>query len=288
VNFPNELFGFTSSLLPSIRASQDLLPELVRRIKPSAVAIETFDSRGEKLRAAAVSSSKSIASSPTVTYSKARIALKSIRQRELFSVKGVLAVDAEGDIALLKIDAPANQIRPLPLDKTSPQEGESVSSSATRSVWKAASRTESFRQCATFPPLDASFRSRRRSLRVERQSGREHAGTGDWHRNVADHRRPECELRDSFGTHFTTSSRADASLGDLVASTGRNKRAKASSFSRWLEFSFQGRLREGAAYFEKAVESDSNYAEAWAQAVSATRNSADMRKRWKLRRRLSV
>ena len=32
-----------------IEASQDLLPELVRRIKPSAVAIETFDARGEKL-----------------------------------------------------------------------------------------------------------------------------------------------------------------------------------------------------------------------------------------------
>ncbi|HEY6070849.1 MAG TPA: hypothetical protein VIU85_05685, partial [Chthoniobacterales bacterium] len=30
-------------------AAQDQLPELVRRIKPSAVAIETFDARGEKL-----------------------------------------------------------------------------------------------------------------------------------------------------------------------------------------------------------------------------------------------
>ena len=29
--------------------AQDDLPNLVRRIKPSAVAIETFDSRGEKL-----------------------------------------------------------------------------------------------------------------------------------------------------------------------------------------------------------------------------------------------
>src|SRR5258705_13214363 len=28
---------------------QDLLPALVRRLKPSAVAIETFDSRGDKL-----------------------------------------------------------------------------------------------------------------------------------------------------------------------------------------------------------------------------------------------
>src|SRR5436853_4119201 len=29
--------------------SQDQLPDLVRRIKPSAVAIETFDAKGEKL-----------------------------------------------------------------------------------------------------------------------------------------------------------------------------------------------------------------------------------------------
>jgi len=33
--------------------SQDQLPDLVRRIKPSAVAIETFDARGEKLSRAA-------------------------------------------------------------------------------------------------------------------------------------------------------------------------------------------------------------------------------------------
>src|SRR3982074_1583626 len=35
------------SALPTF--TQDALPELVRRIKPSAVAIETFDARGEKL-----------------------------------------------------------------------------------------------------------------------------------------------------------------------------------------------------------------------------------------------
>src|SRR4029453_19441878 len=38
----------------------------------------------------------------------------------------VLGVDAEGDLALLKVEAPANQVRPLSLDRTSPQEGESV------------------------------------------------------------------------------------------------------------------------------------------------------------------
>src|SRR5215468_10850500 len=36
------------TLAPPVN-SQDLLPELVRRIKPSAVAIETFDLHGDKL-----------------------------------------------------------------------------------------------------------------------------------------------------------------------------------------------------------------------------------------------
>src|ERR1051326_5725113 len=108
-------------------AEQDQLPELVRRIKPSAVAIETFDARGEKLSRG---SGFFVEADRIVTN---RHVLEGAYRAEIHSstgtvypVKGVLAVDAEGDIALLKIDAPANQIRPLPLDKTSPQEGESV------------------------------------------------------------------------------------------------------------------------------------------------------------------
>src|SRR6476619_2694650 len=115
-------------LIPApIRASQDLLPELVRRIKPSAVAIETFDSRGEKLSRG---SGFFVEADRIVTN---RHVLEGAYKAEVhastgtvFPVKGILAVDAEGDIALLKIDAPLPPIRALPLDKTSPQEGESV------------------------------------------------------------------------------------------------------------------------------------------------------------------
>jgi S1-C subfamily serine protease len=101
--------------------AQDLLPELVRRIKPSAVAIETFDSRGEKLSRG---SGFFVENDRIVTN---RHVLENAHRAEVhsstgvvFPVRGVLAVDAEGDIALLKIDAPAVPIRPLPLDKTSP------------------------------------------------------------------------------------------------------------------------------------------------------------------------
>ena len=108
-------------------ASQDSLPELVRRIKPSAVAIETFDSRGEKVSRG---SGFFIETDRVVTN---RHVIEGAHRAEVHSstgsiypVKGVLAVDAEGDIAILKVDVPPNQVRPLPLDRTSPQEGESV------------------------------------------------------------------------------------------------------------------------------------------------------------------
>ena len=97
---------------PRIEASQDLLPELVRRIKPSAVAIETFDVRGEKFSRG---SGFFVESDRIVTN---RHVLEGAHRAEIhsstgavFPVKGVLAVDAEGDIALLKIDPPAIPIR---------------------------------------------------------------------------------------------------------------------------------------------------------------------------------
>src|SRR4026208_1791624 len=105
--------------------SQDLLPDLVRRIKPSAVAIETFDSRGEKLSRG---SGFFIAADRVVTnrhvIDNAFRAEVHSYNGSVYQVKGVIAVDAEGDLALLRVDAPPNQVRPLLPDKTSPQGGE--------------------------------------------------------------------------------------------------------------------------------------------------------------------
>src|SRR5258705_1924929 len=107
--------------------SQALLPELVRRIKPSAVAIETFDARGEKLSRGSgffVDVDK-VVTNRHVIDNAFRAEIHS-SNGSVYPVKGVIAVDAEGDLALLRVDAPPNQVRPLSLDKTSPQEGESV------------------------------------------------------------------------------------------------------------------------------------------------------------------
>src|SRR5712671_822998 len=107
--------------------SQDQLPDLVRRIKPSAVAIETFDARGEKLsRGSGVFVDVDRVVTNRHVIEGAYRAEVHLNSGHTFQVKNVIAVDAEGDVALLRVEAPANLIRPLPLDRTSPQEGESV------------------------------------------------------------------------------------------------------------------------------------------------------------------
>src|SRR3954463_15268713 len=96
-------------LLPTPTQAQDLLPELVRRIKPSAVAIETFDSRGEKLSRGSgfFVEWDRIVTNRHATEGAYRSEVHS-STGSVYPVKCVLAVDAEGDLALLKIDVPAN------------------------------------------------------------------------------------------------------------------------------------------------------------------------------------
>src|SRR6476659_9086524 len=94
-------------------SAQDLLPDLVRRIKPSAVAIETFDSRGEKLSRGSgfFVDTDRVVTNRHVIEGAYRAEIHS-STGAVYPVKGVLAVDAEGDIARLKIDVPANnQVR---------------------------------------------------------------------------------------------------------------------------------------------------------------------------------
>src|SRR3954469_24268243 len=94
-------------IIPIKAQAKDLLPELVRRIKPSAVAIETFDSHGEKLSRGSgfFIETDRIVTNRHVLEGAYRAEVHS-STGSVFPVKGVLAVDAEGDIAVLKIDPP--------------------------------------------------------------------------------------------------------------------------------------------------------------------------------------
>lgn len=255
--------------LPLINTqSQDLLPDLVRRIKPSAVAIETFDSRGEKLSRG---SGFFIAADRVVTN---RHVIDNAFRAEVHSyngsvypVRGVIAVDAEGDLALLRVEAPANQVRPLLLDKTSPQEGESVvvignpfglEGSVTNGIVSAVRDIPTFGRIIqiTAPISPGSSGSPVVNMQGQVIGVATLQITGGQSVNFAIPSERISQLQS--GTLL--------SLSDLVATTGRNKRAKAvQSFRDGLSFLSKDDCENALPYFEKAVESDSNYAEAWAQ-----------------------
>lgn len=248
--------------------AQEILPDLVRRIKPSAVAIETFDARGEKL---ARGSGFFVDSDRVVTN---RHVIEGAHRAEVHShtgtvltVKGVLAVDAEGDLALLKVEAPAGLVRPLPLDRTSPQEGESVvvignpfglEGSVSNGIVSAVRDIPTFGRIIqiTAPISPGSSGSPVVNMQGQVIGVATLQITGGQSVNFAIPSERISQLQTA----------TLISLPDLVASAGRNKRAKAVQFFRdGLSFLSRDDCERALPYFEKAVDSDSNYAEAWAQ-----------------------
>ncbi|HEV7474107.1 MAG TPA: tetratricopeptide repeat protein [Pyrinomonadaceae bacterium] len=248
--------------------SQDLLPELVRRIKPSAVAIETFDARGEKLSRGSgfFIDSDRVVTNRHVIDNAYRAEVHSYTG-SVFIVKGVIAVDAEGDLALLRVDAPANQVRPLLLDRTSPQEGESVvvignpfglEGSVSNGIVSAVRDIPTFGRIIqiTAPISPGSSGSPVVNMQGQVIGVATLQITGGQSINFAIPSERISQLQGG----------ALLSLADLVAASGRNKRAKAvQSFRDGLSFLSKDDCEKALPYFEKAVESDSNYAEAWAQ-----------------------
>src|SRR6185369_15128549 len=107
--------------------AQDFLPELVKRIKPSAVAIETFDARDNTVSRGSgffVATDKIITNRHVIERSS-RVEIH-LANGKKFTVKGVLAVDGEGDLALLQVDVPLAMAIPLPIVQRVPLEGESI------------------------------------------------------------------------------------------------------------------------------------------------------------------
>jgi len=261
------LIAVIFTLAPPARA-QDILPELVRRIKPSAVAIETYDARGEKLSRGSgfFIDTDRVVTNRHVIEGAIRAEVHS-SAGNVYPVKGVLAVDAEGDIALLKIEAPPNQIRPLALERTSPQEGESVlvignpfglEGSVTNGIVSAVRVIPTFGRIIqiTAPISPGSSGSPVVNMQGQVIGVATLQITGGQSVNFAIPSERISQLQSGILM----------SLSDLVVATGRNKRAKAVQFFRdGLSFLSKDDCQTALSYFEKAAESDSNYAEAWAQ-----------------------
>lgn len=105
------------------------LPELVRRVKPSVVSVLTYDLKGEPL----ISGSGffvrpgEVMTNMHVIKGAHRVEIHTLEGKgRTYPVTGALAVDEEADLALLKVDLPAERSHPLPMSTTLPDEGEQV------------------------------------------------------------------------------------------------------------------------------------------------------------------
>src|SRR4029079_191319 len=251
-------------------SAQDQLPELVRRIKPSAVAIETFDARGEKL-----SRGSGFFIDPDRVVTNRHVIDNAFRAEvhsyngSVYPVRGVIAVDAEGDLALLRVEAPPNQVRPLLLDKTSPQEGESVvvignpfglEGSVTNGIVSAVRDIPTFGRIMqiTAPISPGSSGSPVVNMQGQVIGVATLQITGGQSVNFAIPSERIAQL-DAPAQSQTGPAR---SLGELVGATSRNKRARAVEFFRnGLTFLSKDDCQGALPYFQKAAEADSAYAE---------------------------
>jgi tetratricopeptide (TPR) repeat protein len=124
-----EIASLDSKDKPDRVASELKLPELVRRVKPSVVSILTYDLKGEPLI-----SGSGFFVRPGEVMTNVHV-IKGARRVEIhtldgkgrtYPVTGALAIDEEADLALLKVDVPAERSRPLPMTSTLPDEGEQI------------------------------------------------------------------------------------------------------------------------------------------------------------------
>jgi len=283
-------------LTAAAASAQDFLPELVKRIKPSAVAIETFDQRGNTLSRGSgffIAPDRIITNRHVIDRSS-RVEVH-LMDGKKFPVKGVLAVDGEGDLALLQVDVPRELAIPLPIVGSTPQEGEfvvvignpfglegSVSNGIVSAVREISGYGKIIQITAPISP----------------------GSSGSPVVNMAGQVIGVATLQAAEGQSLNFAVPADRiaqlkigdlqTVSDVTAETNKNKRSAAErSYSQGLAQLSRDDYAKALPYFERATEIDSNYAEAWYQAgycygvlgrhqeaLRASKQAAKLRPEW--------
>jgi tetratricopeptide (TPR) repeat protein len=113
----------------SIARAQENLPTLVKRVKPAVVAIATYDSTGEALMTGSGFFLRpgQVVTNLHVVRGAARAEVKTLDGKgKVYPVTGALAVDEEGDLALLNVEMPLERGRTSELASELPDEGETI------------------------------------------------------------------------------------------------------------------------------------------------------------------
>ena len=291
--FLSAVLFFCSLVAPA----QDFLPELVKRIKPSAVAIETFDARGGTLSRGSgffISADK-IITNRHVIEKASRVEIHLMDGKKI-PAKGVVAIDGEGDLAVLHVDVPpASAAPPLPILRNIPQEGESIvvvgnpfglEGSVSNGIVSAVREISGYGKIIqiTAPISPGS-------------SGSPVVNMLGQVIGVA-----TLQAAEGQSLNFAVPSEriSQLKIGELQTfaalntATQQNKRSAAQSlYSQGLGVLSRDDYARAVGFFEKAAEIDPNYAEAWYQAgfcygmlgrhneaLKASRNAARLRPNW--------
>jgi len=116
-------------LIAAAAHAQESLPTLVKRVKPAVVAIATYDANGEALMTGSGFFLRpgQVVTNLHVIRGAVRAEVKTLDGKgKLFPVNGTVAVDEEGDLALLSVDTPTERPRSTELASELPDEGEPI------------------------------------------------------------------------------------------------------------------------------------------------------------------
>lgn len=121
---------FASILLFAAAAhAQESLPALVKRVKPAVVAIATYDANGEALMTGSGFFLRpgQVVTNLHVIRGAVKAEIKTLDGKgKVFPVNGTLALDEEGDLALLSVDTPTERPRSTELASELPDEGDPI------------------------------------------------------------------------------------------------------------------------------------------------------------------
>ena len=123
--FPLALILLAASAVQT--QAQESLPAVVKRVKPAVVAIATYDSSGEPLMTGSGFFLRpgQVVTNLHVVRGAVRAEIKTLDGKgRIFPVNGSLAIDEEGDLALLSVDTPTE--RSSELASELPDEGEAI------------------------------------------------------------------------------------------------------------------------------------------------------------------